>query len=127
MNFWVNTVCFLLGKYPAVELLSHKVGECLVIVDTVNSDCISLCVVLLISSQHSFFFETSRSLLCIMPWIGGEDAGGISKITAYEHRWARVLTLGEMRWDVRVFVLVTWSESEGGVSLGVFFTAPNIL
>lgn len=56
MSFWVNTVWFLLGKYPAVELLGHKVGECLAMVDTVNSDCINLCVVLLISSQHRFLF-----------------------------------------------------------------------
>lgn len=89
MNIWVNTVWFLLGKYPAVELLSHKVGECLAIADTVNSDCINLCVVLLISLQHRYiYFETLRSLLCTMPWIGGEDTGGISKITAYEHKWA---------------------------------------
>lgn len=70
-----------------MELLSHKVGECLARVDTINSDCIHLCVVLLISSQHRFFifFETLRSLLCTMPGIGGKDAGGISTITAYEH------------------------------------------
>lgn len=68
------------GQIASVELVDHKVGECSATGDTVNSDCIDLHVVLSISSQHSFFFETVRSLLCTMPWIDDEDSGGISKI-----------------------------------------------
>lgn len=71
----------LLGKSPAVEQLGCEVGECLAVADTVNSDGINLCAVLLTFLGVFFFFlMTLRSLLCIRLWIGVEDEESISKI-----------------------------------------------
>lgn len=46
----------LLGKSPAVEQLGCEVGECLAVADTVNSDGINLCAVLLTFLGVFFFF-----------------------------------------------------------------------
>jgi len=57
MNNLVHTALVSVGEIPSSGIAGHKIGDYLPLLDTVTSDFISLCVVLLTSSQHQFCFK----------------------------------------------------------------------
>jgi len=75
-------VLFLLGKQPVVEVLGPKVGECLPTVDTVYTDFISVCAVLLVSSQQGFLTHWCP-FLCTVLWAGAGEEGRTGKMASW--------------------------------------------